>query len=702
MKQLQQSLENGLTKIVDVPMPKPGPREVRIISRCSLISAGTERMLVSFGKSNLFNKARQQPGKVRQVLQKAKTDGISETVKAVKSKLAEPIPMGYSNVGVVDAIGSEVRRIKPGMRVVSNGFHAEVVLVSESLVEEIPDNVSDETASYTVVSSIALQGVRLIKPQLGEKIAVIGLGLIGLLAVQILRANGCDVIGFDYDPTRVTLAERYGAMAFNLNETLDPISNAFEFTKQMGVDAVIIATSTSSREPINLAAKMSRQRGRIVLIGTADISLDREDFYKKELCFQVSCSYGPGRYDRDYELKGNDYPFGLVRWTVKRNFQAALNLMLDGKLKTSDLKTHSFQFHCAEKAYALLENKKENPIGIILLYGSSSENSLNTTSVFYSPSIIKTDNVNAAFIGAGSYANKVLIPSFKSEGASMLSISSKNGLSAALAAKKFSFNEATTDIDEQISGRANTLIIATPHESHAELVLAGLSAGKNIFVEKPLCISFMQLEKIESALKNIRYRPVLMVGFNRRFAPLAVKMKNLLSQELAPKSMIYTINAGSLDQSHWAQDKSVSGGRMIGEVCHFIDLLRFLVGKPINSVTASNMDSQNTDTATIIISFTDGSIGTVHYFANGHNSVSKERLEVFCNGKILQLNNFRSLRGYGWNKFKSEGRLFQDKGQKGCVKSFVAAVKAGGCEPIPVDELIEVTKFSLEAACIQS
>ena len=699
MKQLQQSLKDGLTEIIDVPLPGYAAGEIRIRSRCSLISAGTERMLVNFGKANLIDKARQQPDKVRQVLQKAKTDGVQATLKAVQSKLNEPIAMGYSQVGVIDALGTKVGGFSCGDRVVSNGSHAEIVVVPENLVARIPDNVTDEAASFTVVSAIALQGVRLAEVSLGERVAVIGLGLIGLLTVQLLRAQGCQVIGLDYDAEKLALAREFGAKTVNLSSDSDAVDEAMIFSQNQGVDAVLITAATDSAEPIKAAAQMSRQRGRVILVGVADLALSRDDFYKKELSFQVSCSYGPGRYDPSYEEKGQDYPFGFVRWTEQRNFQAVLQLMADGKLDVLRLITHRFAFEEAAKAYALLNDAKASPIGMMLAYQHSKDGAAEAASIQYAPVLPAYDGQpQLAFIGAGNYAKNVLIPAFKSAKAGLQSVSSRHGVSAANVARQFSFAEATSDIESQIVGPAQALIITTRHDSHAGLVLAGLKAGKHIFVEKPLCLSHEDLAEIESFAQGSTERPVLMVGFNRRFSPLVQKMKTLLSQNTAPKSFIYTINAGAIPRDHWTQDSQIGGGRIVGEACHFIDLVRFLAGEAITDIVTSKMECQTNDVATITLSFANGSIGTVHYVANGHRSVAKERLEVFCDGKILQLDNFRKLIGFGWKNFSSQTSRSQDKGQAECARRFLDAIMKGAPEPIALEELLEVARFSLHAA----
>jgi len=702
MKQLQQSLKSGQTEIVDIPVPRCGDGEISIQSRCSLISAGTERMLIEFGKAGILGKARQQPDKVRQVIEKARTDGVVSTIKTIQSKLNTSIPMGYSNVGVVHSVGTNVQGYNIGDRVVSNGSHAEMVVVPQNLVAHIPDKVSDENASFAIVAAIALQGVRLADVKLGERVAVIGLGLIGLLTVQTLRAQGCQVIGLDFDSSKLTIAESYGAEVIDLAAVDNAVDQVMSFSSDQGVDAVILTTATDSDEPIQSAARMSRKRGRIILVGTAGLNFSRDDFYKKELSFQVSCSYGPGRYDQLYE-QGQDYPFGYVRWTEQRNFEAVLQLMAEGKIDPSNLLTHRFPFEQAVDAYTMLGNKDSAKIGLLLEYPSDIA-AIDTTSTIICNTSEKVinDSPKITFIGAGNYASDVLIPAFRSAGAKLHGIASRHGLSATNAAHKFGFVEVSSDISAQIKGAADAIVITTQHDSHANLVMESLWAGKHVFVEKPLCLNQDELDEIKKTLSQRDQQSLLMVGFNRRFAPLVKKMKSLLQGQNNPKSFIYTINAGIVPPDHWTQDKDKGGGRIIGEACHFVDLLRFLANSPIKHIVNTGMTSNTKDTVTLTLGFADGSIGTIHYFANGHRAIPKERLEVFIAGKTLHLDNFRKLRGYGWQGFSSVSNWSQDKGQSACAQAFLSALKEGGPAPIPLAEIIEVTQQTLNAVSINS
>jgi predicted dehydrogenase len=699
MKQLQQSLRTGSTDLVEVPVPRCGKGEVLIKSRVSLISAGTERMLLKFGKSGFFGKARQQPDKIKQVISKAKTDGLYKTFEAVNLKLNSSIPMGYSNVGVVDEVGADVFGYSIGDRVVSNGHHAEMIISTPNLMALIPDSVSDEAASFTVVGAIALHAVRLADITIGERVAVVGLGLVGLMAIQILRAHGCQVIGFDYDEQKLELARDFGASVVNLSNHATGVEQAMSFSEGLGVDAVFVATSTNENAPIRNAAAMSRQRGRIILVGTAGLNFSRDDFYKKELKFQVSCSYGPGRYDVNYEAGGQDYPYAYVRWTEQRNFTAVLQLMADGKIDVSNLITSRIEFENAASAYRLLMDTKSSQIGVLFNYSTAIKKSKVESNIHLPPALsTQKSSPTISFIGAGNYAFGVLIPAFKSSGASLYSIASKNGLSASNAARKFAFSQATTDISALIKDPIDAIVVSTRHNSHARFVCEALAAGKNVFVEKPLCLNLHELTQIEKFLKTKKTRPLLMVGFNRRFSPLIQKMKSLLDVVKEPKVMIYTVNAGAVPEDHWTQDPNIGGGRIVGEACHFIDVLRFLADSKIEKITSSFLPGGAKDVATINIDFFDGSIAAIHYLANGHRAVSKERLEVFVGGKVLQLDNFRKLRGYGWKNFSTKYSWVQDKGQRACVKAFLMALKGECGEPIPIEQILEVSRQTLQAS----
>jgi predicted dehydrogenase len=713
LKQILQSLKTGLTEVAEVPCPSVRRGQLLIRSSHTLVSAGTERMLLEFGKAGWIEKALQQPDKVRIVLDKIKTDGLMPTLEAVFNKLDQPLPVGYCNVGTVLELGSSVLGFAEGERVVSNGKHAEVVRVPVNLCAKVPASVSDEEATFTVLGAIALQGIRLVQPTLGESVVVTGLGLVGLMTVQLLRAQGCRVLGIDFDPDKLALAKQFGAETVCLSTGEDPISLATLFSRGRGVDAVIITASTKSSEPVHQAALMSRKRGRIVLVGVAGLELSRADFFEKELSFQVSCSYGPGRYDPNYEDKGQDYPVGFVRWTEQRNFEAVLDMMADGRLDVKPLISHRFAIADAAMAYELVGEATPS-MGILLRYPTFAEKpqaDLRRQTVALGAGLpsrpaSRNDGVCiqpvVGFVGSGNYATAVLIPAFKEAGARLKVVASSGGVSGVHAGRKYGFHETTTQTDTIFADpEVNAVVITTRHDSHANLVCQALAAGKHVFVEKPLALKLDDLKAIEQAYLDAVVAgksPIVMVGFNRRFAPQLLKMKELLDGTKGPKTFVMTVNAGAIPPEHWTQDPAVGGGRIVGEACHFIDLLRYLAGVAIVGHSSARMDAATVDTVTIQLGFADGSMGTVHYFANGSKAFPKERLEVFAAGRVLQLDNFRKLAAFGWPAFRKMNLWRQDKGNKNCAAAFVRGVEQGGHAPIPFDEIMEVSRISAEIA----
>ena len=700
MKQVIQSLKTGRTAIESIPAPRVSQGSLLIATSHTLLSQGTERMLVGFGRSGLLDKARQQPEKVRQVMEKVGTDGLVPTLEAVLRKLDQPLTLGYSNVGVVLDTGAGVSGFTKGQRVVSNGKHAELVAVPQNLCAAVPDGVSDEEASFTVVAAIGMQGIRLVQPTLGETVVVSGLGLIGLITVQLLRAQGCHVIGIDFDARKLALARSFGATTVDLSAGEDPVATAMARTRDRGVDAVLITASTRSDEPVSQAARMCRKRGRIVLVGVTGLQLSRDEFYEKELSFQVSCSYGPGRYDPEYEEKGHDYPIGFVRWTEQRNFEAVLDMMARGSLDVKPMITHRFAVEDAAAAYDLIMGD-EYSLGILLDYrkGDRTEEELRTTVVDLltastSPPVPSAGTVS--FLGAGNYASAILIPAFRKAGASLHTLVSNMGVSSVHYGRRFGFAKASTDNEEVFRDTdADTIVVSTRHDSHARYVVRALQAGRHVFVEKPICLDIAGLEEVRAAMEAHPDRHV-MVGYNRRFAPHVVRMKRLLAGVRTPKAFIVTVNAGAIPASHWTQDEQAGGGRIIGEACHFIDLLRHLADHSITSWQVSAMDSTTRDTVSITLRFTDGSIGTIHYLANGSKAFPKERIEVFAAGGILQLDNFRVLRCHGWKGGGTMRLWRQDKGQQACVAAFLDAVRSGGPTPIPREQVLEVAQVTID------
>ena len=739
MKQILQNLKSGATELVEVPCPASVRGQVLIRTSRTLISPGTERMLVEFSRGNLLSKARAQPDKVKQVLDKVKTDGLMPTLETVFKRLDEPLPLGYCNVGKVTEDGGQgVEGFKAGDRVVSNGPHAEVVCVPENLCAKIPDNVSDEAATFTVLGAIGLQGIRLVSPTLGEKFVVFGAGLIGLLTVQLLRACGCDVLAVDLNEGRLVLAKAWGAEVCNAGNG-DPVSVANAWTEGVGVDGVIITASTKTDEVVHQAAEMCRKRGRIVLVGVVGLNLRRADFYEKELTFQVSCSYGPGRYDDTYEQKGQDYPIGYVRWTEQRNFEAVLGMMASGRLDVGLLITDRVLFEDAEKAYAKISGDP-SVLGVILEYqktegGGRRTEDRNQRTIRLSAEGMSQKSapgaVVVAMIGAGNFAKMTMGPVLAKTSARLKYVSARtNGAAAAHIAQKYGFENATTDLemiweDEDI----NTVFITTGHNSHAALVCRALEAGKHVFVEKPLCLTVDELKKIElvaderrctqkekvvsrkdaktqNGSKDSVLRPPssafchLMVGFNRRFSPHVVKIKELLQSRGEPLAMNFTVNAGIIPPDVWVHDPERGGGRIIGEACHFIDLLGYICGSKIVSVASAQMGKGvviKEDKMSIVLSFEDGSVGTVNYFGNGSKSYPKEMLEVFSEGRVLRLNNFRKLEGFGFKGFKKFKTRKMDKGHQAQFNAFVARIEKGGEALIAFDEIVNVTLASFAA-----
>ena len=708
LKQILQNMSTGQTDLVECPTPVLIENSLRISTNVSLISAGTERMLVGFGKASYLDKARQQPEKVRMVLDKISTDGLSTTLNAVKAKLAQPLPLGYSNVGVVQEIAQNISEFKVGDRVVSNGAHADVVVVKKNLCARIPDEVDDESATFTIVGSIGLQGVRLAKPSLGESFVVIGAGLIGLITIQLLKANGCNVLAIDFDKEKLALAAQFGAEICNPASGGDVLRHAASFSRERGVDGVIITASTQSNEPVKQAAQMCRTRGRIILVGVVGLDLDRADFYEKEISFQVSCSYGPGRYDSSYEEDGVDYPVGYVRWTEQRNFEAFLDMLAVGVVNVKPLITSRFDFANAPAAYEELVSNTVG-LGVLLTYNSAPAERFSRSIDLGVKHHFSENKPCLGFIGAGNYASRILIPAFQKAGGQLHTLVTANGINSVIHGKKAGFLHGSTDAAAMLNNPViNTVVIATQHNSHAKYVTDSLNANKHVWVEKPLAIDSDSLTLIEAAYKNAHERvepphsgPHLMVGFNRRFAPHIKKMHSLLSTVDAAKSIIITVNAGFIPKEHWTQDPSIGGGRIIGEGCHFIDLMRFLVGERIVSVSGRAMTMNGrgpvmADRSAITLGFEDGSFGTIFYLANGPSDFPKERIEVFTDGKVLQLDNYRKLKGFGWQDFKKMNLFSQDKGQKACAEAFIGAVETG-IPCIPVDEIFEVARVTIEA-----
>ena len=694
MKQIIQDLSSGDTILEDIPAPLVKPGHVLIQTTKSLVSLGTERMLVEFGKSNLFQKAKQQPDKVKEVLNKIKTDGLKPTINAVFNKLGQPIPLGYCNVGKVIAVGKGVQEFSIGERVASNGPHAEIVCVPKNLVVKIPENVTDDEATFTVIGAIGLQGIRLVNPTFGETIVVVGLGLIGLITAQLLKANGCHVIGFDFDNKKVNIAKSFGIDAINPSVGIDQVAYVLNATNSIGADSVIITASNKSNDIISQSAKMSRKRGRIILVGVIGLDISRADFYEKELTFQVSCSYGPGRYDDNYEQKGEDYPLPFVRWTEKRNFEAILKAISNKTIELEPLITEKIALNEYQQIYGNMS--QNNSIASLLVY---SEHQVNLNrSIELSSNKISSANGIVGIIGAGNFTSAMILPCLKKTPANLKFISSSSGLSGTTLAKKYKISNSTTDNSLILEDKEVDLVmITTRHNSHANLVVESLKSGKNVFVEKPLALNQDELDKvIETYTLSGK---TLTVGFNRRFAPLAIQMKKVLGSVNSPMNIIATMNAGFIPSKSWVHDMEIGGGRIIGEACHFIDLITYLSGSKVKAVCMNSMciqTNENTDNASILLKYENGTSAVINYFSNGSKAYSKERIEVYHQEKTLVMDNWRKLKGYGFKNFNSSSSG-QDKGHQNQFNLLLSSIQNGGDQIIPFDEIVNTTKASFAA-----
>ncbi len=693
--------------VQDVPAISARRGTVLVKTAVSLVSAGTERMAMEFAEKSLLAKARSRPDLVKQVLDKAKREGILSTVDAVRSRLSQPASLGYSAAGVVLEVGTGVTRLRPGDRVACAGadhaVHAELICVPENLVAKIPERteageVTFDEAAFTTLGAIAMHGFRLAEVHLGETVAVVGLGLLGLITVQLAKAAGCRVLGMELNPSRAEMARNLGcdAAACSASEMESLVA---QYTASVGADAVIITAATSNNEPVELAARIARGRATVVSVGAVGTEIPRKPYFEKELNFVISRSYGPGRYDTNYEDKGKDYPVEFVRWTENRNMEAFLDLLSRRQINVSRLVSHRFPIEDATDAYDLISGKRSEPfLGVLLTYGDR-VSFARQVKLSAAPA---SGTVRIGMLGAGNFATGVLLPAMHQvKDIEFVGISTGSGVSARHVGERFGFRYCSTDERELFEDSSiNTITIATRHNAHARQVIAALNAGKDVFCEKPLCIREEELAEIIGVHESIP-APRLMVGFNRRFAPLAIKMKQFFSDIREPFSINYRVNAGYIPQTHWTQDPEQGGGRLIGEACHFVDLLTFLTGStPVRVFAAplANDGRYNEDNLHITLQFENGSVGTITYLANGDKSIPKERIEVFAAGSVAILDDFRSLELTREGKRdRITSRLRQDKGHRGEWEAFTDAIRTGAASPIPFREIVATTLTTFHA-----
>jgi len=705
MKQVLQNMKTGETRVEEVPVPQVGQGTALIKTSASLVSAGTERMLVEFARQSLAGKAKSRPDLVRQVLNKAQREGLLTTIDAAMNKLDQPMALGYASAGTIIEVGQDLERFKVGDRVACGGgghaVHAEFAAIPKNLMVPIPESVDFEAAAFTTIGAIAMQGFRLAEVGVGSRVAVIGLGLLGLLTTGIANAAGCQVLGVDLDPERVKLANQIGAQHAVTRE--QAVEAAEIFSLGNGVDAVLVCADTQTNDPVVLAGEIARDRGKVVVIGAVGMDIPRKTYYEKELDLVVSRSYGPGRYDTDYEEKGKDYPISYVRWTENRNMASFLDLLDLGKLDVSSLITHRIPIEEGKRAYELITGE-EHHLGVILTYGEEALAEENRIPNLKAPTVrVKPGEILAlGVLGAGNYAQATFLPVInKVSGIAPVGIVSASGTSAHHAAQRFGFGFAASDPKSVIDDPAiNMIAILTRHNLHTPQILEAFEAGKNVYCEKPLAINKDQLEQIKEALQK-ENQPLLMLGFNRRFAPLAKQMKAFIDKRQEPLFAHYRVNANILPPDHWLMDPEVGGGRIIGEACHFIDFLTYLVGENPTAVSTQGLPDQgkyHEDNVVMQFNFPDGSIGVVSYLANGDKSYPKEYLEVFSSGRIAVLDDWRKLELIVNGKRKVKRHILaQDKGHKNAWLAFQNAVMEKNLPPIPYEQVLGVSEAAFAA-----
>lgn len=701
MKQLLQNLKTGEGVVADVPAPAAQPGRVLVRAACSLVSAGTERAFVELGRKSLLGKAKERPDLVGKVFERVKSEGLLSTVRSVREKLDESHALGYSAAGVVAEVGEGVTEFRAGDRVACAGTgyaaHAELLSVPKNLCARLPDGVDFETAAFATLGAIALQGVRLAEPTLGESVVVIGLGLIGQLAAQLLKANGCRVFGVDLDASRVELAKSLGAddgrvAGAGVKEAV------LKWSRGRGADAVLLTAATQSDEPVELAGEISRLRGRVVAVGLVGMNVPRQVYFQRELTLKVSMSYGPGRYDPEYEERGHDYPLPYVRWTEGRNLEAFLDLAAAGSLKTAPLVTHRFPVEQGERAYRLISGDAGEPY-LAVLINYDTERQLERHVRNGGPNLrpgSPNSEVRVGMVGAGDYARRMLLPHFRAEGVEFVSLATASGVTARDVGGRYGFARFVSGAEEVLGDeRVNLLVVATRHDTHAGLARRGLERGLDVFVEKPLALDDGELDELLGAAARAESR--LTVGFNRRFSPHARAAREFFEGRRSPLSILYRVNAGRVPRAHWTQDAREGGGRIRGEVCHFVDFMQYLTGSHVRkvyaeSVSSDDRESVDDDSVFITLKFADGSNGTIAYLAEGDRALPKERVEVFGAGRTFVVEDFRAAAGYAGGRETRTRLRAQDKGQREEVRAVCAALREGAPAPIPLADLVNTTR----------
>ncbi|MGH9969409.1 MAG: bi-domain-containing oxidoreductase [Pyrinomonadaceae bacterium] len=696
-----QNRKTGKVAVAEVPVPAVQRGRVLVRTVASLISAGTERAAVEQARKSLVQEARERPDLVKSVVEKARTEGLLHTLGAVRDKLAASQSLGYSASGIVVGVGEDVTEFRAGDRIACAGVgfasHAEAISVPKNLCVRLPESVDFDAGAFGTLGAIALQGVRLAEPTLGESVVVVGLGLVGQLTLQLLKANGCRVFGIDLDPARVKLALELGVEAGCVSNE-DSKHAALKWTQGRGADAVLITAATESNQPLELAGEISRQKGRVVVVGSSGLEVPRHTFYARELALKISMSYGPGRYDPEYEERGHDYPFGYVRWTEQRNIEAFLSLVADGRINVARLITHRFPIEAAERAYDLIAGDVKEPhLGVLLQYDSEKQLKRDLEiSDRQGTTLQPQKQVRVGLIGAGEYLRGVLLPHFKDAGVEFCSVATASGVSARDVGNKFGFARAVSEAQGVIDdAEVNLVVIGTRHNLHACLARKVLERGRHVFVEKPLALGDEELDGLlQTAEKSAG---VLMVGFNRRFSPLAAKAKDFFAGRRAPLSIVYRVNAGRVSKEHWSQDLSEGGGRIVGEVCHFIDLMQYWIAAPpvsvfAEAIAAANHEIVNEDSVFITVRFADGSNGCIAYLAEGDKTLAKERVEIFCEGKVFVLDDFREALLFRNGRQERIKLRSQDKGQAEEVRTVCKTVLEGGPGPIALTELAATTR----------